>query len=101
MFGFENLPESVEAGSKVLGLADPAVDPAGSVEFGADWVYSGELQEAVVGTTVQCMYIVVEYSGVRMHGSSAAAIDGLEWDCRNFETEECLKRRLADMVYIP
>lgn len=101
MSGIENLPDSVEAGSRVLGLADPAADPAGSVEFGAGWVYSGERQEAVVGTTVQCMCIAVEYSGVRMPGSSAVAIDGLGRDCPNFEAGECLKHRLFDMVYIP
>lgn len=100
MSGIENLPELVEAGSRVLGLAGPAADPAGSVEFGARWVYSGERQGAVVGMTVHCMCIAVEYSGVRMPGSSAAAIDGLEKVYPHFEAGECLKRRLVDMVYI-
>lgn len=53
-----------------------------------------------MGTIVQCTCVAVEYSGVRMPGSSAAAIDGLERDCPNFEAGEYLKRRLVDMVYI-
>lgn len=84
----------------MLGPVDPVADLAGSVELGAGWVYWGEDQEAVVGTTVQCTCIAVKYSGVRMPGSSAAAIDGLGRGCPNFEAGECLKRRLVGMVYI-
>jgi len=98
--GIENLPETVEAGSKVLGRADSVVLLAGSVEFGAGWAYWGEDQEAVVGTTVQCTCIAVKHFGDRMPGSSAAAIDGLEPGCPNSEAGECLKRCLVGMVYI-
>ena len=100
MSGIENLPETVEAGSKVLGRADSVVLLAGSVEFGAGWAYWGEDQEAVVGTTVQCTCIAVKHFGDRMPGSSAAAIDGLEPGCPNSEAGDCLKRCLVGMVYI-